>query len=124
MTEKNQLVRYGSVFLLCAALLSLILALAGFAPIGDRSILINDLNIQYVEYMKYLHTVVTGENGFSYALTAGMGTGFIPIFSYYLSSPLQVLTAFISNDHIQMTVLVLTLVKISLSAVKIGRAHV
>ena len=43
-------------FLGAAVLLCGIFAALGFVPFGGRSLLINDLNIQYVEYLKYLHT--------------------------------------------------------------------
>ena len=91
-------------FLGAAVLLCGIFAALGFVPFGGRSLLINDLNIQYVEYLKYLHTVVTGQNSLTYAQAAGMGGSFIPIFSYYCSSPLQLLLALLPNDAILLSV--------------------
>lgn len=102
-------------FLGAAVLLCGIFAALGFVPFGGRSLLINDLNIQYVEYLKYLHTVVTGQNSLTYAQAAGMGGSFIPIFSYYCSSPLQLLLALLPNDAILLSVSLATLLKLSLS---------
>ena len=102
-------------FLGAAVLLCGIFAALGFVPFGGRSLLINDLNIQYVEYLKYLHTVVTGQNSLTYAQAAGMGGSFIPIFSYYCSSPLQLLLALLPNEAILLSVSLATLLKLSLS---------
>lgn len=99
----------GTFVLLCG-----IFAVLGFVPFGGRSLLINDLNIQYVEYFKYLHTIVTGQNSLTYASAAGMGSSFIPIFSYYCSSPLQLLFALLPQEAILLSISGLTLIKLSL----------
>ena len=102
-------------FLAAGAVLCGIFATLGFVPFGGRSLLINDLNIQYVEYLKYLHTVVTGQNSLTYAQAVGMGGDFLPIFSYYCSSPSQLLLAFLPNDAILISVSLATILKLSLS---------
>ena len=97
-------------FLLPAALLTLAYALEGFAPFGDQSILTSDMSSQYVEFFCSLKQ---GDVFFSWS--KALGSSYIGVFSYYLSSPLSLLTLLVPNECMPVGLLWLTVLKFGLA---------
>ena len=101
---------YLPAFLLPAVLLTIAYALEGFAPFGDRSILTSDMASQYVEFFCGLKS---GDVFFSWS--KALGTSYIGVFSYYLSSPLSLLTLLVPNECMPVGLLWLTVLKFGLA---------
>lgn len=97
-------------FLLPALLLTAAYALEGFAPFGSQSILTSDLSSQYVEFFCALKQ---GDVFFSWS--KALGTSYIGVFSYYLSSPLSLLTLLVPNEAMPVGLLWLTVLKFGLA---------
>ncbi|MDE6588788.1 MAG: YfhO family protein, partial [Oscillospiraceae bacterium] len=85
-------------------------AAVGMAPWGDKTILISDMSTQYVEFFCALKN---GELFFSWS--KALGTSYIGVFSYYVSSPLSLLTLFVPNEAMPVGLLFLAVLKISLA---------
>lgn len=83
------------------------LVIEGFAPFGDRSLFIMDMSDQYVEFLCGLKS---GDIAFSWS--KALGTDYIGVFAYYVSSPFSVLTLLFPNRLMHYGVLVLTAVKL------------
>ena len=97
-------------FLLPAALLTFAYAHEGFAPFGDKSILTSDMASQYVEFFCGLKQ---GDVFFSWS--KALGSSYIGVFSYYLSSPLSLLTLLVPNEAMPMGLMWLTVLKFALT---------
>lgn len=113
MIKRNNLSRaavYLASFLIPAAVLLLIYRSMGMAPWGDRTILISDMADQYVEFFCALKR---GDVFFSWSKT--MGTNYIGVFSYYVSSPLSVLTLLVPNENMPVGLMFLTVLKLGLA---------
>ena len=82
-------------------------ALLKVAPFGDRSILLFDSSIQYLDFAAYLKTVFSGENDLLYTFSKNLGGEMVSLFAYYLFSPFSLLFAF---GTIQQLPVVFTLV--------------
>ena len=102
-------------FLLPALLLLAAFAAMGMAPFGDRSTLIMDQSGQYVEFLCGLKS---GDVFFSWSKS--LGTNYIGLFAYYVSSPFSALTLLCPNDAMPVGVLFLTILKIGLSGLTFG----
>lgn len=63
----------------------------GYAPFGEKSLIVNDAHIQYVDFFAYLKDVLSGENSIAYSFTKTLGGTCIGVFSYYLASPFNLL---------------------------------
>lgn len=89
----------------------------GVYPFGDKSILISDLNGQYVDYFSALHnTLRSGDlSKLLYSWNMGMGSNFVGLIAYYLSSPFTLLTLLFPKENIVEALLLVTLLKIGLS---------
>ena len=101
---------YALVFLVPALLLLVVYARLGLAPWGDNTILMSDMSSQYVEFFCALKH---GDVFFSWS--KALGTSYIGVFSYYVSSPLSLLTLLVPNEYMPMGLMFLTVLKVGLA---------
>lgn len=94
-------------FMLPAVILSAVLACKGFVPFGDKSLLIMDMSGQYVEFYNALKF---GDVFFSWSKT--LGTNYIGVFAYYVSSPFSLLTLLFPNEAMPLCITLITVLKI------------
>lgn len=67
------------------------LAVFGFYPFGGKSILITDLNQQYVEFHAALYDMVKSGSSLLFTWDTGLGMNFLGLLAYYLASPFTLL---------------------------------
>lgn len=108
MKSRNKL-WYALCFLLPAALMLAVYASMGMAPFGDKTILAMDMADQYVEFFCALKN---GDVYFSWS--KALGTTYIGVFTYYVSSPLSLLTLLVPNEAMPVGLMFLTVLKIGL----------
>ena len=82
------LISAGIVFALCW----LIFWLKDYAPFGTGILATQDAYIQYVDFFAYYRDLFTGKNSLLYTLSDTLGGDTLSLFSYYLGSPLNLLT--------------------------------
>lgn len=80
-------------------------------PIGEGSVLVLDLNGQYVYFFEGLRDIIRGEGSLLYSFSRALGGEFIGIFAYYLSSPFSFIVALFPKDMITEALLVMFLLK-------------
>ena len=97
-------------FTLPAAVMLWAYACLGMAPWGDRTVLVSDMSSQYVEFFCALKN---GELFFSWS--KALGTSYIGVFSYYVSSPLSLLTLFVPNEAMPVGLMLLIVLKVGLA---------
>ena len=97
-------------FAIPAAVMLWVYASLELAPWGDKTVLISDMSSQYVEFFCALKN---GDLFFSWS--KALGTGYIGVFSYYVSSPLSLLTLFVPNEAMPIGLMLLTVLKIGLA---------
>jgi uncharacterized membrane protein YfhO len=98
--------------LLPAAVFLLIFFRFGIVPFGERTLLISDLDTQYVEFMAEYRRVLLGEGSLFWSWHAGLGMNFLALVAYYLASPFNLLLVFFPENGIPAAVSVLTVLKI------------
>ena len=101
-----------------AAFLSLILvmwtvyALFSVFPFGENSLLVLDLNGQYVYYFERMRDAILGGDGLLYSWTRALGGEMLGLYAYYLASPFSFLTLLFPDTMITEAILAMTLLKI------------
>ena len=70
-------------------------------PFGNGTVLVLDLNGQYVYFFEALRNMVYGEGSLLYTFFRGLGGEFMGMYAYYLASPLSYLVALFPQDRIQ-----------------------
>lgn len=84
-------------------------------PFGGNDVLIIDLYHQYAPFLLELRDKILSFSSMLYTWTGGLGTNFLPLFAYYLASPLNILIAFFPENSLSEAVLFLILLKVGLS---------
>lgn len=74
-----------------------------------------DMSNQYVEFFAGLRDIVLGKVSPIYSWNMGFGSNLFGIISYYLASPLSLITVFFDNDNLPLGISILTMLKIGLS---------
>ena len=97
-------------FLIPALLMLGVYATMGMAPFGDKTILAMDMADQYVEFFCALKH---GDLYFSWS--KALGSSYIGVFSYYVSSPLSLLTLLVPNEYMPIGLMFLTVLKVGLA---------
>ena len=99
------------------SLLLMIMYIQGLIPFGnDKSLASMDAHIQYIDLYAYLKDVILGKNNFSYTFSNVLGGSSFAIFSYYLSSPINLLVIFFSKDNLRTFFDIAVVIKLVLAA--------
>jgi len=84
-------------------------------PFGSWSLLIADLYHQYAPFISVLQDKLRSSSSLLYSWSGGLGVNFLPLFAYYLASPINLITILFPADHLTEVVLMLTLIKVGLA---------
>ena len=84
----------------------------GVFPFGDNSVLVLDLNGQYVYYFEALRDIVLRGGSITYSWGRALGGEFMGIFAYYLSSPFSFLVLLFPKANITEAILTIILLKV------------
>ena len=110
------------IFSFMLPLVVMIGCMVGFQvqPFGDHSFLIIDGLHQYMPFFSVLYDKLKGGESLFYSFRAGLGINFLSLFSYYLSSPLNLFILFFRKTQLNMAVSLLIVLKIALSGLMVG----
>jgi len=103
----------GGALTLCIAVSAYVCI--GMWPAGEKSAMIVDLHHQYGPMISQLRHMMLNGGDMFYSFDIGTGTGFIPLFAYYLASPLNILLAFFPQAYLAEGILFITLIKMALT---------
>ena len=107
---------YGLSFIIPIIILALIYSFIGLCPIGNKSITVGDMHIQYVSFFAKLRDILHGDGSIMYSFGKSIGGNFFGIFAYYLASPLNIILYFFPKEYISEALTIITLLKIGVSA--------
>lgn len=107
-------------FLVPFALMGLAYALWLTYPFGPGSVLVLDLNGQYVYFFEGLRDLVYGNGSVLYSFSRAMGGEFMGMYAYYLASPLSYLVALFPKENITEALYFMFVLKTGLSGLTMG----
>ncbi len=87
----------------------------GIQPFGDQSFIIIDGLHQYMPFYSVLYDKLKSGESLFYTFRTGLGINFLSLFSYYLSSPFNLLILLFKKTQINMVVSWIVAIKIALS---------
>ncbi len=97
--------------LIPAMIFFLIYLARGMYPFGDGTVLVLDLNGQYVYFFEELRTNIFTGQSLLYSWSRALGGEFMGIYAYYIASPLSYIVCLFPQDNIQEALLVMFLIK-------------
>lgn len=83
--------------------------------IDGNYIMISDMEAQYNSLFQYLKNVLNGTESLFYSFHKGLGGEMFTAFTYYLSSPLNLIVLFFEDGQLPNCILLIILVKLGLS---------
>ena len=89
-------------------------------PFGDGSVLVLDLNGQYVYFFEALRNTVYGEGSLLYSFFRGLGGEFLGMYAYYIASPLSYIVVLFPQHRILEALLTIILLKVGLCGLSFG----
>ena len=101
-------------FLLPALLMALVFALCGICPFGSRSLGIMDMSHQYLSFLYSLRDILAGEASLFYLPSMCLGGNMTGVASYYLLSPLNLLTCLFPRERMLEAVSILFFIRTGL----------
>ncbi|MDR0947737.1 MAG: YfhO family protein [Ruminococcus sp.] len=118
-------------FLLAFFIPALIVLVAYFAfriePFGDESVLVLDLNGQYVYYFENLRDAFWGDGSFVNSFSRNLSGEMIGTFAYYLASPFTLIVMLFPRAYITEALLIMQLLKVGCAGLSfyfyINRSH-
>ncbi len=113
--EKHPRLAYLFAFLVPALLTFVIYSICGVFPVGESSVLILDLNAQYIYFFEALRDAVYGDGSLLYSFERAMGGEFMGIYTYYLASPLSYIVCLFPADYLPEAVYLIMAIKAGLS---------
>ena len=118
---KNEYGYIGYAALISAAVYFMIYLARGISPFGDSTVLVLDLNGQYVYFFEALRKAVFNwDMSFLYSWERSLGGEFMGIYAYYLASPLSYIVCLFPEDMIQDALFVIYMIKAALCGATMG----
>ncbi len=108
---------YFLVFFLPAAITFAAYAVFGIYPFGEESVLVLDLNGQYVYYYELLRDAFWGDRSLIYSWSRNLSGELFGIYAYYLASPFMLIICLLPAELMCFSVLIMQLAKIGTAGV-------
>lgn len=89
-------------------------------PFGNGSVLVLDLNGQYVYFYEALRNAVNGETSLLYSFARALGGEFMGIYAYYVASPFSYIVCLFPQENILDALLCIFLLKTGIIGVTMG----
>lgn len=107
-------------FILPLFLMLLIYVKMGVYPFGRSSVLVLDLNGQYVQFFAALRSAIYGDGSFLYSFGRSLGGEFLGIYAYYLASPFSYIVALFPKESILEALLTIFVLKCGSAGLSFG----
>jgi hypothetical protein len=107
-------------FLLPIIIFGVVFIFIGIYPFGTRQIMISDFREQYLPFLSDLWRKLRGGNSLLWSWSTGGGSDYLGMISYYLASPLNLLTALFPFSVLREVLTVIVLLKIGIAGLSCG----
>ena len=81
--------------------MTLLMLVAGYTPFGNKSMLYSDMWHQYYPFFKNFREALLSGDSLLYTWNIGMGIDYLGLISYYLASPLNLLSVLMPESWMQ-----------------------
>ena len=105
-----------SAFLITFCALTIVFALIGITPFGDRSFLVSDMYSQYSAFLSHFRRTFSEGGSLIWSSEMSLGGGTFGLWAYYLFSPLNFLTLLFPKESISTAISLIIALKLAFSA--------
>ena len=111
---------YLTLFFLPAIVLELVYITFKVFPFGNDSLLVLDLNAQYIYYYEAFRDAIIGDGSLMYNWSRALGGEFFGIFAYYTASPFMFVYVLFPKEYITEALLTTALLKTACASLTFG----
>ena len=111
---------YLVLFLLPTVVLELVYITFKVFPFGNDSLLVLDLNAQYIYYYEAFRDAILGDGSLMYNWSRALGGEFFGIFAYYTASPFMFVYLLFPKEYITEALLTTALLKTACASLTFG----
>lgn len=104
---------YGGAFFIPFVILCLVFWYLKITPFGPRNLLFSDMGTQYVPILENLRSTILHGQFHLFSFSLGSGSGIIPLLTYYVISPFNLLIFAFSATKLPIAVTWIIILKIS-----------
>ncbi|WP_203641388.1 YfhO family protein [Levilactobacillus andaensis] len=104
---------YLGAFFVPLAIMVVIFWQLKITPFGNRNLMFSDMGAQYVPILEYLRSTVTTGQFHLFSFSSGTGSGIIPLLTYYVISPFNLLIFLFPAAKLPLAVTWIVILKIS-----------
>lgn len=115
-SKKTLLIPCLWAFGVTTGLMMVLFLVKGYAPFGNNSLACMDAGIQYLDFFSYLRNVLLGGDNLGYSMGKTLGGSCVAVFSYYLSSPLNLLVVLFPQEQMHSFFDVVVALKLGLAS--------
>lgn len=108
---------YFAAFFIPVIIMYVSYAIFGIYPFGEESVLVLDLNGQYVYYFEALRDAFWGEESILYNWSRNLSGGYAGIIGYYLASPFTLIVMLLPRTMLLGSLLIMILAKVGTASV-------
>lgn len=101
-------------FLIPPLILTVFYAIAGYYPFGDKTVLVWDMDVQYVSFFSWLNQVLKHQtiDSLEYSFSLSLGGSTVGLLGYYLLSPFNLFLLPFSTQSLPIGIQIMTMLKI------------
>lgn len=115
--DKKKIINYTLSFLCPVLILIIVLLLLNIYPFGNKDLLWFDTQAQYIDFLSYWQDVIRGQASIFYSFSKNLGGNMFGLFSYYLTSPINLIIMFFSKINLPQAFMLIILIKIGLCGI-------
>lgn len=101
-------------------LVSALFVMIGIAPFGPHNLLVSDLSTQYLQFFSELKRQLTHFSFSGYSFLMSLGDSLVPIYAYYLLSPLNIIILFFGNAQLPIAIDLIIWIKLILCSISMS----
>ncbi len=107
-------------FLVPAAIMLLVYLAMGVFPAGNNSVLVLDLNAQYVYFLEKFRSIFLDGGSFLYSFQRALGGEFMGILAYYVASPFNLISLLFPKEYMTEALLTIFVLKCGCCGLTMG----
>lgn len=115
--NKKKLINYVLAFICPFVLLLIVFGLLKIYPFGNNDLLWFDTQAQYIDFLSYWQDVIRGQASIFYSFSKNLGGNMFGLFTYYLTSPINLIVLLFSKIDLPQAFMLIILIKIGLCGV-------
>ena len=113
---KKYVLKAGISFITATLLAAVIFAFAGIYPGSERTLLVFDMQEQFASFYSSLKGIFNGTGSLVYSYRGSLGTPYLGMFAYYLSSPFSLVTLLFDVRHLPDAIWLMDILKCGMIA--------